>query len=282
LVHCKNVKMKTWFITGISSGIGAALAETLIAKGHFVIGTFRQAQQSADFNAQHGGKAFALVLDLCDQNSILQAVETVKAQFGGIDVLVNNAGFGFAGAIEEASDAEVRQVFEANFFGTLQLTQAFLPLMRERGQGHIIQLSSHGGIKAFPGFGIYNASKFALEGMSEALAAELAPLGIKVTIVEPGPFRTGFAGKAFQEAAAQIEAYQATAGAFRERMKQVDGKQEGDPIKAAEAILLVVNSENPPLRLPLGKIALGTIGSKLDSVKKDLEDWRAVAEAAVF
>jgi NAD(P)-dependent dehydrogenase (short-subunit alcohol dehydrogenase family) len=274
--------MKTWFITGISSGIGAALAETLIAKGDFVIGTFRHAQQAADFNAQQKGKASALVLDLCDHNSIQEAVEVVKSQFTGIDVLVNNAGFGFAGAIEEASDAEVRQVFEANFFGALQVTQAFLPLMRERGHGHIVQMSSHGGIKAFPGFGIYNASKFALEGMSEALAAELVPLGIKVTIVEPGPFRTGFAGKAFQEAALQIDAYQTTAGAFRERMKQVDGKQEGDPKKAAEAILQVANSENPPLRLPLGKVALGTIGAKLDSVKKDLEDWRAVAEAAVF
>jgi NAD(P)-dependent dehydrogenase (short-subunit alcohol dehydrogenase family) len=181
---------KIWFITGISSGLGKAIAQTAVEKGDFVIGTFRSQIQADVFNNQHKDEASALKLDITKPKEIQKAFQTIKKQFGKLDVLVNNAGFGFAGAVEEASDKEVRAVFEANFFGTLQVTQAALPIFREQKSGHIIQISSHGGIKAFPGFGIYNASKFALEGFSEALAAEVAPLSIKVTIVEPGPFRT--------------------------------------------------------------------------------------------
>jgi NAD(P)-dependent dehydrogenase (short-subunit alcohol dehydrogenase family) len=273
---------KIWFITGISNGLGKALAETVIDNGDFVIGTFRNQIQVDVFNNMHKDDAFALKLDITKPNEIKKAFQIIKKRFGRLDVLVNNAGFGFAGAIEEASNKEVRDVFEANFFGTLQVTQAVLPLFREQKRGRIIQISSHGGIKAFPGFGIYNASKFALEGFSEALASEVSPLGIKVTIVEPGPFRTGFANTAFQQAENRIDDYNVTAGVFRERMKQVDGKQEGDPIKAAHAIIKMSELVNPPLRLPLGKIAIGTISSKLDSVRKDLEDWKVLAESAVF
>jgi NAD(P)-dependent dehydrogenase (short-subunit alcohol dehydrogenase family) len=276
------MKNKIWFITGISSGLGKALAEAVIEKGDFVIGTFRSQIQADVFNNAHKDAAFALKLDITKPNEIKKGFQIIKKQFGRIDVLVNNAGFGFAGAVEEMSEAETRQVFEANFFGTLKVTQVALPMMRAQRSGHIVQISSHGGFKAFAGFGIYNASKFALEGFSEALAQELAPLGIKVTIVQPGPFRTGFAHTAFQEAAVKIEDYNPTAGAFRERMKAADGKQEGDPIKAADAIVNMVYSENPPLRLPLGKIPMTTIQMKLDSVKKDLEDGRAVAERVVF
>ncbi len=273
---------KIWFITGISSGLGKALAEAVIEKGDFVIGTFRHQIQADVFNNAHKDDAFALKLDVTKPNEIKKAFQILKKQFGKIDVLVNNAGFGFAGAVEETSEAETRQIFEANFFGTLKITQMTLPMMRAQCSGHIVQISSHGGIKAFAGFGIYNASKFALEGFSEALAQEVAPLSIKVTIVQPGPFRTGFANAAFQEAALKIEDYNGTAGAFRERMKAVDGKQEGDPVKAAQAIVNMVYSENPPLRLPLGKVPLATIQMKLDSVKKDLEDGRMVAESVVF
>jgi NAD(P)-dependent dehydrogenase (short-subunit alcohol dehydrogenase family) len=273
---------KIWFITGISSGLGKALAQSVLEKGDFVIGTFRQQAQVDAFHQVHEGKGLALKMDITKTADIKKAFKTIEKQFGRLDVLVNNAGFGFAGAIEETSEAETRQVFEANFFGTLKVTQMALPIMRAQGSGRIVQISSHGGIKAFAGFGIYNASKFALEGFSEALAQELAPLGIHVTIVQPGPFRTGFASSAFQEAAIKMDDYNATAGAFRERMKAVNGKQEGDPEKAAEAIINMVNSENPPLRLPLGKVPMTTIQMKLDSVKKDLEDARAVAESAVF
>jgi NAD(P)-dependent dehydrogenase (short-subunit alcohol dehydrogenase family) len=276
------VNRKIWFITGISSGLGQALAQSVFEKGGFVIGTFRNQVQVDAFNNQYKGEALALKLDITKPEEIEKAFQIVKKQLGRLDVLVNNAGFGFAGAVEEASDSEVRAVFEANFFGTLQVTQAALPMFRAQKNGHILQISSHGGIKAFPGFGIYNASKFALEGMSEALAAEVAPLSIKVTIVEPGPFRTGFANTAFQEAERQLEDYNSTAGVFRERMKQVDGKQEGDPIKAAQAMIRITELEHPPLRLPLGKIAIGTITSKLESVKKDLEAWRDLSESAVF
>jgi NAD(P)-dependent dehydrogenase (short-subunit alcohol dehydrogenase family) len=273
---------KIWFITGISSGIGKALAEAVIDKGDFVIGTFRNPLQVDVFNNQHKDEALAIQLDVTQPAAIQAAVDAILTRFGRIDVLVNNAGFGFAGAVEEASTEEVEAVFAANFFGALQLTQAVLPIFRAQRSGHILQISSHGGIKAFPGFGIYNASKFALEGFSEALAAEVAGLGIQVTIVEPGPFRTGFAGSSFQEAKNQITDYAATAGAFRARMKQVDGQQEGDPAKAALAIIHITELEQAPLRLPLGKVAIGTISAKLDSVRKDLEDWKQLAESAVF
>lgn len=273
---------KIWFITGISSGLGKALAETVIENGDFVIGTFRNQTQSDAFNNRYKDKAFALTLDITDPHEIKDAVKLVSDKFGKVDMLVNNAGFGLAGAIEEASIAEVREIFEANFFGTLQLTQAFLPLFRKQKSGHIIQISSHGGFKAFPGFGIYNASKFALEGFSEALAVEVAPLGIKLTIVEPGPFRTNFAGSSFKQAKVIIDDYSTSAGAFRERMKQVDGKQEGDPIKAAQAIIGITKLDTPPLRLPLGKIAIVSLTAKLESVQNDMDNFRDVAENAVF
>jgi short-subunit dehydrogenase len=276
------MKSKIWFITGISSGLGKALAQTVIENGDFVIGTFRNQTQADVFNNQYKDEAFALTLDITKPTEIGKAVKLVSEKFGSIDVLVNNAGFGFAGAIEETSTEETREIFEANFFGTLKLTQSFLPMLRQQKGGHIIQISSHGGFKAFPGFGIYNASKFALEGFSEALAIEVAPLGIKLTIVEPGPFRTNFAGSSFKEAEKIIEDYNPTAGAFRKRMKQVDGKQEGDPIKASQAIIDITKLDPPPLRLPLGKIAIVSLTTKLDSVQKDINNYKDIAESVVF
>ena len=274
--------MKHWFITGISSGLGKALAEAVIKSGDFVIGTFRKEEQVDAFNKTNPDEGFAIQLDISNEDAIVNAVEIIKAKFKAIDVLVNNAGVGFVGAVEESSSFEVRQVFESNFFGTLKLTQCVLPLMRKQKSGHIIQVSSHGGIKACSGLVIYNASKFALEGFSEAMAQEVAPLGIKVTIVQPGPFRTNFASSKLGEAEQEIEDYAETAGAFRTKLKSVDGKQEGDPVKASEAIINTVNSENSTLRLPLGKVALMTIGMKLDSVRADLEANREIAEGAVF
>lgn len=273
---------KTWFITGISSGLDEALANKVIESGDFVIGTFRNQEQTDFYNNLYKDKAFAVTLDITKPENISEVFTTIKSKFGKVDVLVNNAGFGLAGAIEETSLEETKAVFEANFFGALQITQAFLPLFREQKKGHIIQISSHGGFKAFAGFGIYNASKFALEGFSEALAAEIAPLGIQLTIVEPGPFRTHFAGSSFRQAGKVIADYNTTAGIFREKMKQVDGKQEGDPIKAAKAIIDITKIENPPLRLPLGKIAIATLNTKIDSVRKDIEAYRHISESTVF
>lgn len=273
---------KTWLITGISSGLGNALAQTVMDEGDFVIGTFRNQAQADFFNAQHKDKAFALTLDLAKPTEIENAFKLISDKFGKIDVLVNNAGYGLAGAIEETSVEEVRSIFEANFFGALKLTQVFLPIFRNQKSGHIIQISSHGGFKAFAGFGIYNASKFALEGFSEALAQEVVPLGIKVTIAEPGPFRTNFAGSSFKLAERTIADYHETAGVFRSKIKDVDGKQEGDPIKAAQAIYGITQLQTPPLRLPLGKIALLSLTSKLESVKADLENFKDIAENAVY
>lgn len=276
------MKNKIWFITGISSGLGKALARTVIENGDFVIGTFRNQTQADVFNNQYKDKAFALTLDITKETEIEKAVKLVSEKFGKIDVLVNNAGFGFSGAIEETSTEETREIFEANFFGTLKLTQSFLPMLRQQKSGHIIQISSHGGFKAFPGFGIYNASKFALEGFSEALAIEVAPLGIKLTIVEPGPFRTNFAGSSFRQANKIIEEYNPTAGAFRERIKQVDGKQEGDPIKASKVIIDITKLDTPPLRLPLGKIAIVSLTAKLESVQRDVNSFKEIAESVVY
>lgn len=227
-------------------------------------------------------KAFAVLLDISNVNVISNITSQIIKQFGKIDVVVNNAGMGFAGAVEEASVEETRLVMEVNFFGALEITRSFLPLLRAQKSGHIIQISSHGGVKAFAGFGMYNASKFALEGFSEALAQEVGPLGIKVTIVEPGPFRTNFAGNNFRLAANTIADYHETAGLFRQRIKGVDGKQEGDPQKAADAIIAMVNKDEAPLRLPLGKIAVATITAKIQSLQTDLDTNRAVAESVVF
>lgn len=276
------MKQRIWFITGISSGLGKALAQSVIEKGDFAIGTFHSQMQADIFNNHYKEKAFALTLDITKPEEINEAFALVKDKFGKVDVLVNNAGYGLAGAIEETSLAEARAIFEANFFGTLQLTQTFLPLFRQQKSGHILQISSHGGFKAVAGFGIYNASKFAIEGFSEALAQEIAPLGIKVTIVEPGPFRTNFAGRSFRQAGKIIDAYNPTAGVFSARMKQANGKQEGDPIKAARAIIDITRLDTPPLRLPLGKIAIVSIQAKLDSVQNDINNFRDLAENAIF
>jgi NAD(P)-dependent dehydrogenase (short-subunit alcohol dehydrogenase family) len=273
--------MKNWFITGASSGLGAALAKSVIERGDFAVATFRSQQQADTFTANSAGKGLGVLLDITDAQQIQATIETVERKHQ-IDVLVNNAGVGFAGAVEETSLAEVRSVFETNFFGQFNVTNAVLPYMRQRKAGHILQISSHGGVKAFAGFGIYNASKFALEGMSEALAQELAPLGIHLHIIEPGPFRTNFAGNGFGLAATLIDDYAPTAGVFRERIKGVDGKQEGDPAKAAAAILNLVANPVPNLRMPLGKTALMTIGLKASSLQQDLDFHRATAENAVF
>lgn len=273
---------KIWLITGVSSGLGKAIAETIISKGDFVIGTFRKEIEQKDFNKKYEKRAKGILLDISRIDKIQTAIEEIISEFGKIDVLVNNAGVGFAGAIEEASMHEVRKVFEVNFFGTLKLTQSILPNMRKRKSGTIVQISSHAGIKAFAGFGIYNASKFALEGFSEALAQEVDNLGIKVFLIEPGPFRTNFAGRSLIQANKLISDYNETVGAFRDKLQAVHSKQEGDPLKAAELIFAHVNSENSTLRLPLGNVPLKTIDMKIKSLQSDLEANRETASKAVF
>ena len=276
------MKKRIWLITGCSSGLGKAIADAALESEDFVIGTFRNQAQVDAFNAQNNDKGLAVKLDITNTSEIEKTIKYIESEFRRIDVLVNNAGFGFIGAIEETSIDEVRSVFEANFFGTLQLTQAVLPLMRKARHGQIIQISSHGGLKAFAGFGIYNASKFALEGFSESLVQEVSPLGIKVLIVQPGPFRTQFANKGLGEAKMRIKDYDATAGIFREKLKSVDGKQEGDPVKAARVILDTIDTDYSILRLQLGTTALKTISMKLESVASDLKANEALAKSVVY
>ncbi len=273
---------RIWLITGVSSGLGKAIAETVINKGDYVIGTFRKEMQQNEFNKKYEKRAKGILLDISNVNKIESTVEEIISEYGNIDVLVNNAGVGFAGAIEEASINEIRKVFEVNFFGTLKLTQSILPNMRKRKSGTIVQISSHAGIKAFAGFGIYNASKFALEGFSEALAQEVQNLGIKVFLIEPGPFRTNFAGRSLMQANKVISDYDETVGIFRNKLQAVHSKQEGDPYKAAKYILEHVNSENSTLRLPLGNVPLITIEMKIKSLQSDLEINRETSSKAVF
>lgn len=273
---------KVWFITGVSSGFGRTLAEEIARQGNKVIGTVRQAGQLAGFNAVSPGNTYAYLLDVTNPDGVKATIEAAFNHFGRLDVLVNNAGFGFLGAVEEATIQDYREVMETNFFGALQVTQAVLPYMRRQGSGHILQMSSVAGFRATAGFGVYNASKFALEGMSEALALEVAPLGIKVTIVEPGPFRTNFAGSSIKQAHRKLEEYRPTAGVFERAMHERSGKQEGDPQKAAEVILQVVQSDDPPLRLPLGSTAFTAVRNKLQQVARDLDNWEHIAAQTSF
>jgi NAD(P)-dependent dehydrogenase (short-subunit alcohol dehydrogenase family) len=273
---------RIWLITGVSGGLGKALAEEVIKQGDVVVGTFRNAMQAQAFSRSYPHHGQGVVLDIRDPQAISNLFLELESKYQRLDVLVNNAGVGFAGAVEEADEAEWREVMETNFFGTLSMTKAALKWMRKQARGHIVQISSHSGIRASAGFGVYNASKFALEGMSEALYEEVKPLGIHLTLVEPGPFRTNFAGSSLIEAKQHLEAYQATAGVFRQRLRQISGQQEGDPVKAARAIWELVGMENPPLRLPLGKIALESIQLKLDRVRQDMELTREIAERVVF
>lgn len=276
------MKQRIWLITGASSGLGKALAEQVLATEDFVLATFRKIEEANQFTAQNTPKGRGICLDITQPAQIEQVYKELEWEFGGIDVLVNNAGYGFAGAVEEANDGEIRRLMETHYHGPLLLSQLVLPGMRKKGSGHIVQISSHGGVRALPGFGLYNASKFALEGFSEALWAEVKPLGIHIILVEPGPFRTGFASHRLQMAAQYLPEYASTAGQFRERLKGVDGNQEGDPIKAAAAIWHATQLQDPPLRLPLGKIALASLQFKCDWLQKDMAFWQDIAANAVF
>jgi NAD(P)-dependent dehydrogenase (short-subunit alcohol dehydrogenase family) len=263
--------MKIWLVTGASSGFGAALTSAILQRGDAVVATFRKQEQADAFTQQAGSNGRGVVLDVTDDGQRKQAVQHTIAQFGKIDVLVNNAGYGTVGAVEEFTLDEIRAQMETNFFGALALTKEVLPLLRAQGSGHIVQLSSGAGFRATAGFGVYNASKFALEGFSEALAQEVAPFGIRVVIVQPGPFRTKFAGTSVKLAQQRIEAYAKTpVSQMYQYINRVDGTQEGDPVKGANAIIDYVHNGNKELRLPLGKGAVTAIKAKLNAVQSDL------------
>ncbi|MDB5968038.1 MAG: short-chain dehydrogenase/reductase [Hydrocarboniphaga sp.] len=273
---------RRWFITGVSSGFGRELAVAALAKGDRVIGTLRRPAQIAAFEALAPGRAHALMMDVSDPAQIGAAVAAAGDIAGGIDVLVNNAGYGFVGAAEEASLAEIRQQFETNFFGLVQLTQAVLPQMRARRTGRILNLSSGAGLMASAGLGYYAASKFAVEAFSEALAAEVAALGIRVTLLEPGGFRTQFSGGSFAQAQQRIGDYDATAGRMRAGFEQFNGRQPGDPAKAAQVMLQLVEMPEPPLRLLLGRDMLPRLRARYQNALLELDRWEALSSSTEF
>lgn len=273
---------QVWFITGCSTGFGRELAKHLLENDYRVVVTARDAEKVQDLVDINPKNAVSFNLDVTDPAQIQHVVARAEERFGRIDVLVNNAGFGYFGSIEESVETEVRAMFEANFWGLANVTRAVLPKMRERRSGTIVNISSIGGFVGNPGVGYYNATKFAVNGFTEALAKEVAPLGIKVIVVQPSGFRTDWAGRSANDAPGTIEDYAETSGAFQTMIRGYSGNQPGDPVRAAKAIVEAVESENPPLNLLLGRAALKNARLRLDTLKKDFDDWADVSEGADF
>jgi NAD(P)-dependent dehydrogenase (short-subunit alcohol dehydrogenase family) len=269
-----------WFITGCSTGFGRALASHVLQRGYKVAITARDTDAIGDFGAEPN--ALLLSLDVTSPKQVIDAVASAESRFGRIDVLVNNAGIGYIAAVEEGEDEEIRRMFEINVFGLADMTRAVLPRMRSRGRGAIINLSSIGGLKSFAALGYYNATKFAVEGLSEALALEVEPLGLKVMLVEPSGFRTDWAGRSANESKIQIDDYARTAGQNRTGLRAVSGHQAGDPERAAQAIVQAIESAEPPHRLLLGADALQGAQAKIVALQKDFSDWKSVTLGADF
>jgi NAD(P)-dependent dehydrogenase (short-subunit alcohol dehydrogenase family) len=273
---------RVWMITGASRGIGARLTEAVLANGDAVVATARDTAALQQRFGTHE-RLLAVPLDVTDEAQAAHAVEHALARFGRIDVLVNNAGFGLLGAVEEATADEVHRLYETNVFGLLKVTRAVLPSMRQRRAGHILNISSLGGYRSGAGFGVYCSTKFAVEGLTEALHAELAPLGIHATTVEPGYFRTEFLDSASLTVSPRILAdYAGTAGQVREAAKRINLNQPGDPVRLAQALLAVVDSPTPPLRLPLGTDTLQVIRDKHAFVEQETATWRELSASTDF
>ncbi len=268
---------RVWLITGCSSGIGRELARAALAAGDRVAVTARDPGAVRGLAASAPGRAFALALDVTDADAVSAAVEAAEHRFGRIDVLVNNAGYGYLAAIEEGEDAEVRALFETNFFGLVAMIRAVLPGMRARRSGHVVNVSSMAGLVANPGTGYYSASKFAVEGLSEALARELAPFRIRVTSVEPGPFRTDWAGRSMRRTQRPLPDYADTVGARIAMIRGLDGRQPGDPRRAADAILRAVDHPDPPLHLLLGSDVVDALRAKIADLERSLAEWEPVS-----
>lgn len=266
--------MATWLITGCSTGLGRALARAVLAHGHNAVVTARNVTTLQDIAAAFPDTALALPLDVTDRAQITAGVEQARARFGGIDVLVNNAGYGYRAAVEEADDADIRQLFDTNVFGAVDMIKAVLPGMRASRAGSILNISSIGARITPAGSGYYSATKAALEGLSGSLRNELQPLGINVTVIEPGAFRTDFAGRSLTQSATPIEDYAETAGKRRKEHDTVHGTQPGDPAKAAEAILKIVDSPNPPSLLVLGQDAFDAFAAVAQAERAELDQWR--------
>jgi NAD(P)-dependent dehydrogenase (short-subunit alcohol dehydrogenase family) len=275
-------KSDVWFITGCSTGFGRELAKLVLDRGYRVVVTARDPGKVQDLIVGREGRALALQLDVTNFAEVAEAVKKADAAFGSVDVLVNNAGYGYLGALEESEEPEIRAIMETNFFGLARMIHEVIPAMRRRRRGFVVNISSIGGLVGLPGVGYYNATKFAVEGLSEALAKEVAPLGIKVLVVEPGPFRTDWAGRSLKRSSLQIPEYSETAGATRERISGGSGQQVGDPVRAGEAILKALESDNMPLHLVLGKIALDVARAKIEKFRAELDAWEETSLSADF
>jgi NAD(P)-dependent dehydrogenase (short-subunit alcohol dehydrogenase family) len=277
-----NRDRPVWLITGCSTGFGRELAKLVLERGWRAVVTARDPVKVADIAEGQGERALVVALDVTDHTQVDAAVAATLQRFGRIDVLVNNAGYGYLAAIEEGEDDAVRALFETNVFGLIDMTKAVLPAMRVQKSGLIVNVSSIGGLSSFAGTGYYHGTKYAVEGLSESLAGELKPLGIGVLIVEPGPFRTLWAGASMQQSATRLADYAATAGERRKLITGRSGNQPGDPVRAAQAIIDAALSETPPLRLLLGQAALGLARKKLELMRSDFDSWEATTLGADF
>lgn len=268
--------LRVWFITGCSSGFGYAIAEAALIAGDHVIATARNKTDLETLEHIGAGRCHVLALDVTDQAQVATALTEAEAVWGSLDVIVNNAGYGLLGAIEECTEEQIRRNFETNFFGALHVIRAALPVLRNQKRGHIINISAAAAIANYPGFGVYGAAKAALEALSESLRLEVAAYGIKVTLVQPGPFRTQFIGKGM-ERTPSTETYAASSGKFAAYLEKVDGKQPGDPERAAALIVKMVQDGNAPLRLPLGKYAVKKVRDAAAAKVHELETWEQAA-----
>jgi NADP-dependent 3-hydroxy acid dehydrogenase YdfG len=262
---------KVWFITGCSTGFGREMAKKAIAAGYKVVATARNPVQIEDLNSDNQENVLVLRLDVTDKAQVSEAVNRAVEKFGRIDVLVNNAGIGYFSSVEESIEEETRKMFEINFWGLMAVTNAVLPHLRSQKSGHIINFSSISGLASFPAVGYYNATKYAVEGITESLAKEVASIGIKVTLIEPGAFRTDWAGRSAKRTQTAIPAYKETVG---KRIERPSGQEAGDPAKLAEAIITVTESKNPPLRLLLGEDAYELATQKFTNLLNEIEAWK--------
>ncbi|MFL9936944.1 oxidoreductase [Paraburkholderia sp. RL18-103-BIB-C] len=270
---------KTMLITGVSSGFGRALAEEALAAGYRVVGTVRSEQAKQSFESLNSANAFGRVLDVTDFDSIEDVVNRIEANVGPLDVLVNNAGYGHEGVMEESSLSEMRRQFDVNVFGAVAVMKSVLPYMRERRRGHILNITSMGGFITMPGIAYYCGSKFALEGISEVLSKEVKPFGIRVTAVAPGSFRTEWAGRSMIRTPRSIPDYDSLFDPIRKGREEKSGRQLGDPVKAARAMLSVIENDEPPSHLLLGSDALGLVREKLSSLSAEFDAWEGVTRS---
>lgn len=273
---------RVWFVTGAANGLGRAIAQAALAAGDRVVATDIELAGAQALADAYPDRALAVPLDVTDPEAAHAAFAAAVARFGRVDVVVNNAGYGHVGAVEELTDTELREQLDVNLFGVINVTRSALPILRRQRSGHFVQMSSLNGVEGLVGGGYYAASKFGIEGLSESLADEVAHLGIKVTILEPGPHRTRFANEKSARWSEPIADYEASVGQMRRTFAELDGNQPGDPVRAAQAVVTAVYSDEPPLRLPLGTMALANIRAKLTARLAELEAWTELSSSSDF